>query len=136
MAKKNNDTVILTLKKQIEEKKNALKTTERFSPVTNCSIELDGMRYNIQVLDKEQLISMLVRLNSYRLSAVDLGVLSEYKISGFTLDNWLKDLNAKLMNVNRKVEENRLKVMEDRLHNLLSNEKKIELEIDEIASSI
>ncbi len=137
MAKTNvNDQTILKLKKQIEEKKVALKVTERFVPVTNCSIEIDGTRLNIQVLNKEQIVSLLVKLNAYKLSAKDLGLLSEFTMSGFSLDDWIKDLQAKLMNVNRKVEEARLKLLEDKLHSLLSVDKKVELEIEEIASSI
>ena len=45
-----NDELILQLKKQIEDKKKALRATEKFTPITNCSIELDGVRQNIQVL--------------------------------------------------------------------------------------
>jgi hypothetical protein len=134
MATKNeNDKVILGLKKQIADKKAALKATERFTPVTNCSIELDGVRSNIQVLTKEQLVFMMVRLNSYLLSAKDLGLVNDFSISGYSIESWLTDLKARLMNLNRQVEENRLKALEAKLHALLSNEKQIELEIDSIA---
>lgn len=137
MAKQNlNDKAILTLKKQIEEKKSALKTSERFSPVTNCSIEVDGNRLNIQVLSKEQLVNLLVKLNAYKMSATELGLLNEFIISGFSVTDWMKDLQSRLMNVNRTVELDKLKSLENRLHTLLSNDKKIELEIEEIASSI
>jgi hypothetical protein len=131
-----NDKTILTLKKQIAQKKSALKVSERFSPITNCSIELDGIRSNIQVLTKDQLVTLLVKLNSYKMSAKELGILADYFISGFCVEDWIKDVQAKLMNVNRKVEEFRLKTLEDKLDNLLSNEKKVELELDEIASSL
>jgi hypothetical protein len=134
LEKKDNDKIILDLKNKIEEKKKTLKITEKFSPITNCSIELDGTRYNIHALNKELLTTLLVKLNSYKLSIIDLELSTqEYNISGFPLNDWIQDVYGKLMNVNRKDEENRLKSMELRLHNLLSNEKKVELEINEIA---
>ncbi|MFB0830237.1 hypothetical protein [Brevibacillus laterosporus] len=42
--------------------------------------------------------------------------------------DWIKDLKSKLDIVRRKEEEHKLKVMETKLHQLLSNEKKVELE--------
>lgn len=130
-----NDSKILTLKKQIIEKRNMLdKIKKRFSPVTNCSIELEGERYNLNVLQKEQLIFLMVRLNTHRLSAADLGILDDYVISGYKIEDWITDIKAKLEVISRVEEERKLKVMEDKLTQLLSNEKKVELEIDEIAS--
>jgi len=41
MSKQNtNDEKIMLLKSQIAEKKKGLKTKKKFSPLTNCSIEL------------------------------------------------------------------------------------------------
>jgi len=129
-----NDAKILSLKKQIEEKKKTIKSTEKFVPITNCSIELDGMRFNIQVLTKEQIITLMVKLNTYRLAAKDLGI--EYSVSGYSVEDWIIDLKSKLGNLERKTEEHRLKLLEEKLHDLLSTDKKVELEIDEIAGSI
>jgi len=135
MANETNDKKIMELKKQIEEKKNKVSKSQKFSPITNCSIEVDGIRHNIQVLTKEQLIALLVKLNTYAMSAKDLG-LESYVISGFDVVDWLIDIKSKLDFVSRKEEENKLKVMESKLHQLLSNEKKVELEIDEIMKSL
>jgi len=134
MANETNDQKIMELKKQIEDKKAKLIKSQKFTPITNCSIEVDGIRYNLQVLNKEQLITLLVKLNSYRISAKDLEV--EYVISGFNVVEWIIDIKSKLDFVSRKEEENKLKVMESKLHQLLSNEKKVELEIDEIMKSL
>lgn len=129
-----NDEKIMILKKQIEEKKEKLKKAEKFSPITNCSLEVDGVRHNINVLQKEQIVTLLVKLNTYAMSAKDLGILSDYNISGFNVEDWLTDLKAKLDNLSRKEEEMKLKAMEGKLHQLLSNDKKVELEIEEIES--
>ncbi|AIG26138.1 hypothetical protein BRLA_c018160 [Brevibacillus laterosporus LMG 15441] len=70
----------------------------------------------------------MVKLNAYTISAKELGLLNDYIISGFNVMDWIKDLKSKLDIVRRKEEEHKLKVMETKLHQLLSNEKKVELE--------
>jgi uncharacterized membrane protein len=72
MSNELNDKRILDLKKKIETKKESLNKVTKFLPITNCSIESEGNRYNIQVLSKEQLIQLLVKLNSLYLSYHDL----------------------------------------------------------------
>jgi len=134
MANETNDSKIMVLKKQIEDKKIKLGKSQKFSPITNSSIELDGVRTNIQVLNKEQLTFLLVKLNSYAISAKDLEVY--FVISGYHVADWITDIKSKLDFVSRKEEENKLKVMESKLHQLLSNEKKVELEIDEIMKNL
>lgn len=130
----NNDQRILELKKQIEIKKEKLGKSLRFSPVTNCSIELDGVRHNIQVLTKEQLVMLMVKLNSLLMSAKVLEVSEDFNISGYHVCDWISDIQSKIDILSRKDEERKLKAMEDKLLKLLSDGKKVELEIDEIAS--
>ena len=125
-----NDEIIMVLKKQIEEKKKLLKASERFVPFTNCSLELDGVRNNIQVLNKEQLVSILVRLNVLKNSAEQLGLLEDYMIGGFSVEDWMHDVKTKMTILNRKQEEDKLKALENRLELMLSSEKKIELELE------
>jgi hypothetical protein len=131
-----NDKKIMELKQQIEVKRDKLAKSQKFVPITNCSLELDGVRHSIQVLNKEQLISAMVRLNSYVLSAKDLGVLEDYTISGYHVQDWVTDLRAKLDVVSRKEEESKLKAMEAKLTQYLSNEKKISLELDGIEAEL
>ena len=135
MANETNDSKIMVLKKQIEDKKAKLVKSQKFTPITNCSIEVDGIRHNLQVLTKEQLITLLIKLNLYSMSAKDLG-LDSYIVSGFEVLDWIIDIKSKLDFVSRKEEENKLKMMESKLHQLLSNEKKVELEIDEIMKNL
>lgn len=135
MAKKNDD-IILKLKKDIEEKKKLIKSAERFTPVTNCSLQLDGERFNLNVLSKDDIIPVMVKLNAYAKSAEELGVTEHLKYSGFKVADWITDLKARWNIVNRTLEEARLKALETKLHNLLSTDKKVELEIADIAASI
>jgi hypothetical protein len=136
MAKSTNDKQVLELKKQVQEKKAALSASEVFKPKTNCSLLIDGERTNIRAASSERLVDLLVKVNALRLSAEDLGVANEFKISGFGAQEWISDIKSLLMNINRKQEEQRLKVLEDKLFNLLSSDKKVELEIDELRNQI
>jgi len=137
MSKQNtNDEKIMLLKFQIAEKKKGLKTKKKFSPLTNCSIELDGVRYNLHVSQKELLTNLLVKLNMYRLSIVDIELEDEYIMSGFSVDEWITDIRLKLEILKYEEEDRKLKVLESKLHNLLSLDKKVELEIGEIESMI
>lgn len=131
-----NDTKIMELKKQIEIKKEKLKKSERFMPITNCIIEFEGAKHNLQVLQKDKLISLLIKLHTYARSAEQLDLLDEYKISGFGITDWITDLKAKIDFMSRTEEQLKLKKMEEKLHQLLSTEKKVELELEEIESML
>lgn len=130
----SNDERILELKKQIAIKKENLGKITRFNPITNCSIEVDGVRQNIQVLTKDQLIMLAIKLNSYLLSAKDMKLDEEFNISGYHVTEWISDIKSRLDILSQKEEKKTLKVMEDKLSRLLSDGKKVELEIDEIES--
>lgn len=130
-----NDETILELKRKIAEKKKELKSSERFVPLTNCSIELDGVRSNIQVLTKEQLTMLLLKLTTYKLAMKEM-TLESFNISGFEIDDWIFDVKSKLATLTRKEEEQKLRQMEQKLHNLLSNDTKVELELQQIMQDL
>lgn len=132
MANKNDER-ILELRKQIAAKKEKIGKIGRFTAVTNCSLELDGVRYNLNVLNKEQLLQVLIRLNAYFMSAKALKIVTDVEYSGYKLDEWITDVNSKLEILNKKDEEKKLSAMEAKLEKLLSDEKQVELELDNIA---
>lgn len=129
-----NDDRILELKKQIEAKKKAISEKKvRFIPETNCVLNMDGMNINLNVCSDEALVLLLIRLNSYLMSAVNLEM-SDFEISGYSVTDWIKDIKSKLEVSSLKKEEIDLKKMESKLDKLLSDDKKTEIEIDEIAN--
>lgn len=129
-----NDDRILELKKQIEDKRKAISEMKiRFVPETNCILNMDGMTINLNLCSDDALVLLLIRLNSYLMSAVDLGM-SDFEISGYSVTAWIKDIKRKLEVSCLKKEEADLKKMEGKLDKLLSDDKKTELEIDEIAN--
>ena len=129
-----NDKRILELTKQIEAKRKAIGPARRFEPVTNCHLKLDGDTFNFYTLAGEPLTYLLVRLNSLRLSADDLGV--ELPMSGYKLQDWIVDLKARLAHLNAKGELKRLAALEKQLETLLSSDKQTELAVDAIADLI
>ena len=133
MAAKNDER-ILELKKQIETKRKLLAEKKiRFSPETTCVIDLDGVKYNLNVCNEDTLILLMIKLNMYVMSASDLGVKTPV-LSGFDVDTWIYDIKNKLVVSACRKEENDLKQMEAKLDKLLSEDKKTELELDEIAA--
>lgn len=132
-----NDKGILSLKKEVEEKKKALKASEKFSPITNCSLYIENKNYNLNVLDKEQICYLIGLLRGLKDNCEkELTSVKDFKLSGFYISEWISDLKAKYSNLDRKLEEERLKALEKRLHTLLSTDTKVSLELDEIKSQI
>lgn len=127
---KVHDTKIIELKKQIEEKKEKLKDVKRFSPITKCIINLEGKAQNLNVLKKEELILLLVKLNVFKKSADELGY--PLTIDGYLIQEWMEDIQSKLKLIEYKEEEQKLNALNKKLTTLLSEDKKVELELEEI----
>ena len=131
-----NDERIMNLKLQIKEKEDSMKKAKKFVPVTNCSVEMNGVRFNINTMNREGLIELLIRLNSLRLSAIDLGFEKECMLSGYNVEDWIADIEARLEVLAYSIEKSKLQALERKLHELLSTDKKVELEIDSIINSL
>ena len=127
-----NDQKILALKDQIAVKKAALAKIAKFSPVTNCILELDGVRYNINVISGEQLFMLRLKLNMFKTSAFELGILDDQTICGFKIEDWVADVDSRSQHLTRKTKEAALKSMETKLDNLLSGDVRTELELNAI----
>ena len=135
MATKN-DKVILDLKKEIQKKKSSLAKETKFTPITNCSLELDGSRFNLHVVNKETLLLLIAKLTSLK-TAISIAMPEEkLMISGYDAEDWLTDLTSKFKVLNISNEKERLQKLETKLHNLLSTDTKVELEIEELKDMI
>lgn len=130
---KTNDERILELRKHIDEKEKEIGRVVSFSPITNCNLELDGARYNLHAMTKEQLVSTMVKLQSYLMSAKALDLSDELTFSGYHVSNWIEDMQWKFLNFKKADELKKLKVMKNKLDELLSDGKRTELELDDIA---
>lgn len=127
-----NDERIIQLKEAIVKKKEELSKTSKFVPVTNCSLKYKENLYNIHALPLDTALSLAIQLNSMRLSVEDLGY-GTILLSGYDIKDWIKDIKSKIDLLKVKEEELKLRDMERKLDKLLSEEKKTELVIDEIA---
>ena len=141
----NNDDRIMTLKKEIAEKRNNLDNTRtRFSPRTNCMLELDGVKYNLNVNDMQTNRYILMKLALLKRSigiVIDNYDVPEFTqdditISGYPLSAWLFDVQNKIKYDSWKEDKKKLDSLEKQLTKLLSNDKQTELMIDELASTL
>lgn len=133
-----NDDRILTLKSQIEDKKNELGKQPRFSPVTTCMFTYNGNKVNIHTLTSvKDINAMLVYFNVYAMSAENLGIdCKDVCFDEFSVSEWMEDLHAKKAVVEYTAKKTQLTALEKKLDKLLSDDKKTELEIDAIANLI
>lgn len=129
-----NDELIMALRKKIDDKKALLVKIERFVPVTNCMLELYGKQYNLHTLTKQTVSLLLVTLKTLENTSKELEI--KLEVSGYALSSWITDLKAKLAHLSVDEEKQKLKAMEKRLYELLSPDKKVELEISEIMSEL
>lgn len=130
-----NDERIMELKRVIEDKRKELASKPtRFIPITNCLLVLDGVSYNLHI-DTNELL--LVKLNTMKMSAMDLGIdTNTLVISGSTLNDWITDVKNNLEFKKYKEEKKKLNILEKQLTDLLSSDKQTELKIDEIEKMI
>ncbi len=129
-----NDDKIMQLKVIIEKKKEELKKYKKFCPVTNCVLDLDGKKYNLNVLQENELVLLLVKLDSYFVSAERLHV--NLILSGYDVLDWIEDIRDKLKDVEKKKKESELNKMESKLTTLLSDNKKTVLELSDIETML
>ena len=131
-----NDEKILLLMEQIRTKKEKIAKARKFTAKTNLILDLDGVKTNLNVLDRNGLVYFITKLTCLHNAFATLEIEGELVISGYDVKDWLSDLTLKLENLSIKAEETKLKAMEDKLSQLLSVDKKIELELEEIMKSI
>lgn len=134
MAQKNDER-IMQLKQRIEDKKkNLANKSDRFVPKTNCLLVIDRVTYNLHI-DSSELL--LIKVNTMAMSAKDLGIdPSEFIISGYSLADWIDDIKSYLKVQQYKDEKKNLEKLEKQLNSLLSDDKKTEIEIDNIESML
>jgi len=140
-----NDERILILKKQIEEQKRQLKeqtSVKEQQYKTNKIIELDGVKYNLNVIQEEAICEILTTLGgklcamNILLNEYEIMLRDKYTISGYTVDDWISDLKYHLLKLEAKRKEKALKQKEEQLDKLLSEDKKTELMLDELTKSL
>jgi len=137
MAGNKNDKRILDLKKQIEDKKKELSTGTKFSPTTNCSLQLYGIdRVNIHTMSTNTILLAIGIIKSRADGLKAIFPDKELIIDGFSADDWIGDLKQKYITLNVIEERQKLSKLEEKLKVLLSSEKQVELALDDIENLI
>lgn len=136
----NRDKQVQELFKIVQEKKSAIVKAEKPNWQTNCSFGYDkssSSRLNIQVLsdidELVEILSFLMRRKDYHeKSSIVLGVTSEFKYLGFTLEQWKSDIQTRIDKIQISKKKQELEQLESRLNSLISPELKAEMELAEI----
>ncbi len=134
----NNDERILKLKKSIEEKRAEIEKIGKYVPVTTCIIQPKfGEKINLHALDENELVLLLSWLQAMTNGLSDCVeyaglICEEPKISGFTLHEWRIDVKGLIDQKQLKAKKLQLNAMEKKLTALPSEDKRTELELDDI----
>lgn len=135
----SNDEMILKLKEKIASRKAEFdKLPKNFVAKTSCIyIDETGEKNNLRVMTVDQLIPLRVKLHMYEMSANDLEIdIHSFVVSGFTVDKWMHDIQGRLDEIKRRDTEKALKSDEKLLDSLLSEDKKTELALKDIAARL
>ena len=130
-----NDEMILQLKKKVEEQKTELaKLPRTLQSETSTVFRQDAENLNLRVMSIEQLKLLKVKLHAYTMAAADLEMeQDEVVISGFSIDKWMHDIDMQISVLTRTEKEKKLKETEATLNRMLSDDKRTELELQELA---
>lgn len=130
-----NDEMILQLKKKVEEQKAELvKLPRTLQSETSTVFRQDVDNLNLRVMSVEQLKLLKVKLYTYAMAAADLEIgIDEVIISGFSIDKWMHDIDTQISVLTRAEKEKKLKETEATLNRMLSDDKRTELELQELA---
>lgn len=140
--KNANDERVLLLQEKAKEKKEKLKKYKKKPSITNNILVLDNQTYNLHVLKKNELVLLLVKLESLRKTWMDikksnLGIdLETLEISGYTILDWKRDIVERIKQIEISEETAKLKAIEKQLAELLSTDKRTELALDEIENQL
>ena len=131
----NNDKAISKLQEKITLKRGEMGQEPKFKPVTSCLITMGtGRKLDIKNATRDILVSLLVDLNSKRMSADDLGI--AYQIGGGPVKDWIADIQSAIACLEYEQENQRLKSLERRLERLLSEDSKKQRAIKAIADEV
>lgn len=135
MTQQGHDELVLKLKEDIEKREAELGTKPKFKPETTCMFTYNGNKVNINVLHTtEDLAFYLVWFNTYRMSAMDLGFdPSVIKIDGFSIIEWMNDLQQKYDLFVYTEKTKKLSEMKKQLDALLSEDKQKQLQFEALA---
>lgn len=139
---KTKDQVVQELFEVVRTRKAEIEKTERAKWLTNCSIDHDGRRMNLQTVnDVDILINIagtIIQNDKVYQSGSEflLGEVKERKLNGFTSEEWLTDIKTRLEKVQLSKKKQELDALERRLDSLVSKEMREQLELEAIKKEL
>ena len=127
----NNDEKILELKAKIATKKVNLDNIKNPSYTTNLVINLLEGTYNLNTLSLDNLEYLYCKLLCINKQKKEFGF--KFNIGEYPIEVWLCDIKTKIDVLTAKEQLKELRSLESQLDNMLSIDKKNELEIDKIS---
>lgn len=142
--KKNSDKEIQELTRIVNSEKEAIAKAEKPNWKTNCSFRYSkesSASINLQACGSiDDLVNILAFLyekhDSHKKASIYLGLDTEFKWFGFTLEEWAYDIKTRVDKINITLKKDKLEILESRLNKLMSPELKVELELEEIKKSL
>jgi hypothetical protein len=132
-----NDKRIIEMREKIRIKKEELESIAKVEYKTHLSLNLVGERYNLNVASEDILLRVLLNLNMINNAVKSDELLQrEYRIEGYTVEDWIYDVKAKYELKKVRAKKSELIALENKLVNMLSDDKKTELELDSIEDMI
>lgn len=141
---KAKDKLIEDLLVIVEQKKAEIERIKNPVFKTNLSVvhpsRTDGVRVNINVADEEILLSLLYAFGTLieknKVIPEKYGVPKIENWYGFKLEEWRDDIVLKIRQKNSQKQIKELKEMETKLNSLMSEDKKKDLELEALKSSL
>lgn len=141
----SQDKKTLELIELIKKQKKEIAEVERPSWKTNLSFAMWAGCQPVN-LQAEQNVGVLINVaafirrayESYVEVISDLSVIDPpvYTHQGYTMDEWMHDIDIRIKKLQIKSKKDRLEKLEARLNNLISPELKAQLELEEIQKEL
>jgi hypothetical protein len=144
MATKKSDQTTLKLIEEVKKQKEEISRAERPVWKTTLAFSYTGNptgATNLHTVSSiEELVSivafLLDRSNSYSKASEMLGVKSEFKWQGFSLNDWIDDIKTRMDKIQISGKKKKLEVLEVRLNAVISPELKAQMELEAIAQEL
>ena len=142
MSKEKNDAAIKQLMDKVSSGKKAIGAKPRSSLQTNGIFRFSKDDYiNINVVsDPEELVRALAFLCMKKSGQEEanriLGTEYAFKFDGYTFQEWVADFSNRLAVLEWNAKKNRLDATSTKLHTLISEEARTEIELEKIAQSL
>lgn len=138
----DRDQEIQQLTELIQKKKDELAKVKKYSYNTHMAFNALGINYNLHTIDDvSTLISFIAHLETgeaaFKAAIVKYNLPKiEFKHQSYPVSDWIEDIIARINKVNSIKETRNLSDMEAALNNLLSQDFKVNKELEQIKNKL